>query len=328
MPLLFSVKAFIPPRKKPEYEYVHNVLSPDPGNWQQMPVFQQHRYRLVKVLEDGNTRPLTADELTEFEEKHPDQCDWMPAKKMKVSWVDACREVLKVLEKQMFYAWFSVPVDHERLKIPDYPLKITRPMDLGTVRKKLDDGEIEDPEDFVDLVRLVWCNAYVYNPPNSEVRKAAMKLSKKTEECLAALRSTGLVEWPTEKQPWTELNTILRDIVLEMMKDVTISVFFQPVKKETAPDYFDVVSKPIALVNIRDRAEKGRYRARAEFVRDIELIRDNCVAYNGRPAETVSHKFLFPVLIPLSEKLVTMAMDLVNAKDDEIAQAEAIIPKR
>ena len=34
------------------------------------------------------------------------------------------------------------------------------------------------------------------------------------------------------------------------------------------------------------------------------------------------------VLIPLSEKLVKTAMDLLQTKDAEIAQAEAIIPKR
>ena len=33
-------------------------------------------------------------------------------------------------------------------------------------------------------------------------------------------------------------------------------MFFNPVKKEMAPDYFDVVSKPMALTNIRERCEK------------------------------------------------------------------------
>ena len=73
---------------------------------------------------------------------------------------------------------------------------------------------------------------------------------------------------------------------------------------------------------------QGRYRAKEEYIRDVELIRDNCIAYNGRPQDSVSHRFLFPVLIPVAEKLVKSAMDLLQSKDAEIAQAVAIIPKR
>ena len=29
----------------------------------------------LEVLDDGSTRPLTEQELTEFEEKHPDHCE-------------------------------------------------------------------------------------------------------------------------------------------------------------------------------------------------------------------------------------------------------------
>lgn len=39
--------------------------------------------------------------------------------------------------------WFEKPVDHVRLQLADYTRIIKRPMDLGTVRKKLEGGEYE-----------------------------------------------------------------------------------------------------------------------------------------------------------------------------------------
>ncbi len=77
------------------YEYVFNHIPAQSGSWQQQPVFQSHRYRLTKVhrllrraalpssvygvsgaavaqvLDDGTTRPLTDEELTEFEQQYP-----------------------------------------------------------------------------------------------------------------------------------------------------------------------------------------------------------------------------------------------------------------
>ena len=33
--------------------------------------------------------------------------------------------------------WFLEPVDHVKLNIPDYPIIIKRPMDLGRIRHKI-----------------------------------------------------------------------------------------------------------------------------------------------------------------------------------------------
>ena len=52
-----------------------------------------------------------------------------------------CNEVLRELfnKKHSGYAWpFYKPVDAETLGLHDYHLVITKPMDLGTVKKKMD----------------------------------------------------------------------------------------------------------------------------------------------------------------------------------------------
>ena len=52
-----------------------------------------------------------------------------------------CNEVLRELfnKKHSAYAWpFYKPVDADTLGLHDYHLVITKPMDLGTVKKKMD----------------------------------------------------------------------------------------------------------------------------------------------------------------------------------------------
>ena len=54
-----------------------------------------------------------------------------------------CTPVLKKLMEHE-YGWiFNQPVDPVELKLPDYYETITQPMDLGTVKKKLENGQAD-----------------------------------------------------------------------------------------------------------------------------------------------------------------------------------------
>lgn len=79
-----------------------------------------------------------------------------------------CREVLNVTKKHKFHRIFLYPVDAVRLGIPDYYDIIKQPMDLGAVKKKLDDRKYENPEQFRDDMRLIWQNCATYNAPDSD----------------------------------------------------------------------------------------------------------------------------------------------------------------
>lgn len=55
-----------------------------------------------------------------------------------------CLTVLKaIMGVRNKSEWFMDPVDHEKLGLADYPRIIKRPMDLGTVRKKLEGGKYQ-----------------------------------------------------------------------------------------------------------------------------------------------------------------------------------------
>lgn len=72
---------------------------------------------------------------------------------------------------------FMQPVDPVALHIPDYFSIIKQPMDLGTIKTKLINGEITTEEEYISLVRLVFDNAILYNKPQDDVAIMANSLS-------------------------------------------------------------------------------------------------------------------------------------------------------
>ena len=99
-----------------------------------------------------------------------------------------CSSVLRELMKKTnaHLNWpFMIPVDPVALNIPDYFDVIKQPMDLGTIRKKLDTGMYTRPEQFESDVRLVFSNCYTYNPPESDVTKMARELESIFEQKMA-----------------------------------------------------------------------------------------------------------------------------------------------
>ncbi|XP_026152658.1 bromodomain-containing protein 3-like isoform X2 [Mastacembelus armatus] len=90
-----------------------------------------------------------------------------------------CNNILKEMlsKKHSAYAWpFYKPVDTEALQLHDYRDIIKYPMDLSTVKKKMDAGEYQDAQAFAADVRLIFSNCYKYNPPNHDVVSKARKL--------------------------------------------------------------------------------------------------------------------------------------------------------
>ena len=71
---------------------------------------------------------------------------------------------------------FREPVNPEQLGIPDYLDIIKQPMDLSTIKNKVETGQYPDPWRFVDDVRLMFDNAWLYNKKSSRVYKCCSKV--------------------------------------------------------------------------------------------------------------------------------------------------------
>ena len=77
---------------------------------------------------------------------------------------------------------FRQPVDPQALGIPDYFDIVKKPMDLSTIKRKLDTGQYSDPWEYVDDVWMMFDNAWLYNRKTSRVYRYCTKLSEVFEQ--------------------------------------------------------------------------------------------------------------------------------------------------
>ncbi|KAK4531987.1 hypothetical protein CCYA_CCYA10G2844 [Cyanidiococcus yangmingshanensis] len=107
-----------------------------------------------------------------------------------------CLRVLKEMMRMKEARPFLLPVDKlwNPESIPDYFEIVKQPMDLGTIRQRLETGEYgTDPEAFRRDVRLVWSNAMTYNPPETEYYVMAKTLNEVFEQKMQFLPPPGEV---------------------------------------------------------------------------------------------------------------------------------------
>ncbi|OHT06738.1 Bromodomain containing protein [Tritrichomonas foetus] len=109
-----------------------------------------------------------------------------------------CIKVLNKLTKYHISTMFAVPVDPERDNCPDYFQVIHRPMDLKTVREKLEGDQYTTVEEWKDDVNQIWENCYHYNGKQSYVSILAKQLQINFKEMTETLSSNSVVDWAIE----------------------------------------------------------------------------------------------------------------------------------
>uniref|UniRef100_A0AAY4BYQ9 histone acetyltransferase n=1 Tax=Denticeps clupeoides TaxID=299321 RepID=A0AAY4BYQ9_9TELE len=77
---------------------------------------------------------------------------------------------------------FRQPVDPMLLGIPDYFDIVKNPIDLSTIKRKLDTGQYQEPWQYVDDIWLMFHNAWLYNRKTSRVYKYCSKLAEVFEQ--------------------------------------------------------------------------------------------------------------------------------------------------
>ncbi|KAM6549816.1 hypothetical protein CsatB_021492 [Cannabis sativa] len=99
--------------------------------------------------------------------------------KTETSVLAMCSSVLEDLISHEFGWIFNQPVDPVAPNILDYLTIITKPMDLGTIKSKLEKNDYYGVAEFAADVRLTFSNAMHYNPPINDVHAMA-----KTMNCI------------------------------------------------------------------------------------------------------------------------------------------------
>ncbi|KAL8768350.1 MAG: hypothetical protein Q9209_005384 [Squamulea sp. 1 TL-2023] len=121
-----------------------------------------------------------------------------PKKKKYQAELRFCAHVLDELAKPRYETLvfpFATPVDPVALNIPDYHSIIKKPMDLRTVREKLENGQYENAKEFEQDVKLIFANCRKYNGPEHPIRTSANEVE------------TLFNREMSNKRSWIELNT-------------------------------------------------------------------------------------------------------------------------
>lgn len=131
-----------------------------------------------------------------------------------------CERLLLFLYCHEMSLAFQDPVP---LTVPDYYKIIKNPMDLSTIKKRLQEDYCmyTKPEDFVADFRLIFQNCAEFNEPDSEVANAGIKLESYFEELLKNL-------YPEKRFPKLEFRHDVEDC---KFSDDSDDDFVQPRKK-------------------------------------------------------------------------------------------------
>jgi len=90
-------------------------------------------------------------------------------------------EILDDLMNSYLAAPFCEPVDPVKYHIPDYFVKIRKPMDLGTVKENVTRGKYKELCEVWADIRLVWENCRTYNGPSNPFTIKANALAQMFE---------------------------------------------------------------------------------------------------------------------------------------------------
>lgn len=77
---------------------------------------------------------------------------------------------------------FIISKDWITLELPSYPRIVKKPMDLSTMRRKLDDQQYPTSQKFFDDFKLMIRNCFLFNPAGTLVNQAGIELQRVFDE--------------------------------------------------------------------------------------------------------------------------------------------------
>ncbi|GLG96446.1 Nucleosome-remodeling factor subunit NURF301 [Gryllus bimaculatus] len=80
-------------------------------------------------------------------------------------------------------------------------------------------------------------------------------------------------------------NSVLQDLLSDIMCQRDAWPFLQPVRKAEAPRYHIIIKKPMDLGTMKYKLNRAQYKNSSEFVADALLVFENCRMYNDEDTE-------------------------------------------
>jgi len=203
------------------------------------------------------------------------------------------KQVIPKLLKHPFALPFKYPVDAITEGIyPDYFMVISHPMDLYTIKARLDHGWYWNLNHCVADINLVWRNARLYNPEDHVLHEWAVTMKNFTYSLLKRVKTN---QWKNEDRLNARNLRQCENILETIMSDRALAEPFQIISK---PDNSDRIG-PVDLDTIERNLNSGLYPNAEVFAADFRKLigriyrlceEDNPLVEH---AKNLSHKFEF-----------------------------------
>jgi len=198
---------------------------------------------------------------------------------------------------------FLAPVDPVLDKVPDYFERVPKPMDLRTIRQRLENGFYTTNEGVLRDVRLVYENARLYHGHKSPITADALTVTKIfSKAAKAGVKGAGAAARDTLAACEQVLAGLrAHPYYDDFSYDITAHL-------NEVPDYLHFVSRPLDFETVAQNLRKGVYNVEAgdeaasaatamdvdssapnrgrtvdfeRFANDVLLVVNNALAYWG-----------------------------------------------
>merc|ERR1712241_1191606 len=226
---------------------------------------------------------------------------------------------------------FLFPVSSKA--VTNYYEVIKRPMDLQTIRENVQNRKYHSREEFLGDIHQMMENSSTFNGENSVLTincktildRVVMRF-KEFEDKLMKLEK--MINPLLDDNDQNALSYILDNILNEKIKTMSESwPFMKPVNKKQVKDYYEKIKEPMDLETISRKITSHKYHSREEFVRDMKLIYQNSLAFNGENSE-FTHKAKIIVdtvedtLVPFAEHCESLEVSIRETQQRALEQAD------
>lgn len=246
-----------------------------------------------------------------------------------------CYKIILQLKSHPKSRPFLEPVDPVALNIPDYPLIVKEPMDLGTIEKKILKEIYKSHVEFMADVQKVWNNSFLYNPKNTHIYLMTLEMKEFFEKILNEEHNDRSKE---SFNPGKKIDSLIANIEnIFMLKQNQTNLylhFHDKLKNSTGKNFVSIEEKknlrneilslkPFDLIGALEILYEGKidpslgemeidlFKIEDEKLRMtqkyIELIRKNNQQRNHdkekKKKRNESNKVIFPIIIKFNFSL-------------------------
>jgi len=180
------------------------------------------------------------------------------------------KKVLPALFSHPYILPFRSPVNAKAEGIyPDYFKVVTKPMDLRTVKARLENGWYWDMAQCIADINQVWYNAKVYNPPEHTIYKWAVTMSSVTNAWMQKAPKVSLMS-DSNKSHVFNLK-VCENILETIMNDKSLRHCSEPFLIITSR-YANDAYTPTDLSRIKKNLLAGFYKNAQEFATDFRQM--------------------------------------------------------